>query len=44
MNRNRHMNYDRADEEVLRKSNVCRSAARGVRYDGGIETLSLIHI
>ena len=38
MNRNRHMNYDRADEEVLRKSNVCRSAARGVRYDGGIET------
>ncbi len=38
MNRNRHMNYDRADEEVLRKSNVCRSAARGVRYDGGMET------
>lgn len=38
MNRNRHMNYDKADEEVLRKSNVCRSIGRGVRYDGGMET------
>lgn len=43
MNRNRHMNYDSADEAVLRSSNVCRAAAgSGMRYDGGMDTSSSV--
>lgn len=43
MNRNRHMNYDRADEAVFRKGTICRSIEKsGMRADGiGMESASI---